>query len=239
MRQDSINALLSHAKADLAKIEEDYRASLQRKDIAPSLQIDIKNLMENLRSALDYMAHDIYAKLIGPVRNAKSQPKVSMRYFPYGKDESDFKSAIGRSLPGLDSISAPVFSLVERIQPHKCGNCWLYDFCYILNENKHNSLTPQTRKERKSYKVGPQGGGAAISAPAGAIKAPPGAIRIGNQPVIFDPDTGIPYPTPGLEVEVTAWISFLFTDTNVEVLPLLKLAHKEIESLAKNLYTLI
>ncbi len=54
MRQDSVNALLSHAKANLAKIEEDYKASLQRKDIVPSLQIDIKNLMENLRSALDY-----------------------------------------------------------------------------------------------------------------------------------------------------------------------------------------
>jgi hypothetical protein len=236
MRQDSVNALLSHAKADLAKIEEDYNASLQQKDIVPSLQIDIKNLMENLRSALDYMAHDIYEKIIRPVRNAKGQPEVSMIYFPYGKDKNDFKSAIGRSFPELDSISGTVFFLVERIQPHKCGNSWLYDFCSILNDNKHNSLTPQTRKERKSYKIGPRRGKPAISAPAGAIKAPPGAIRIGDHPVIFDPNTEIPYPTPGLQVEVTTWISFLFTDTNVEVLPLLRLANKEIESLAKDLY---
>lgn len=239
MRQDSVNALLSHAKAELFKIEEEYSASLQRKDIAPSLQIDIKNLMENLRSALEYIARDIYEKLIQTVRNAKSQPEVSNIYFPYGKDENDFKSAIGRNLPNLDSISAPVFSLIECIQPHKCGNSWLYDFCNIVNDNKHNSLTPQTRKERKSYKVGLRGGKTAISAPAGAIKAPPRAIRIGNQPVIFDPSTGIPYPTPGLQVEVTTWISFRFTDTKLEVLSLLKLAHKEIKSLAKDLYTLI
>ena len=68
MRKDQVDALTDHAKVDLAKIEKQYSNSLQKQTIAPTLQIDIKNFMENLRSALDYLAHDIYEQKIAAHR---------------------------------------------------------------------------------------------------------------------------------------------------------------------------
>jgi hypothetical protein len=99
--------------------------------------------MENLRSALDYIAHDIYEKIIYPDRLASGEKEISDIYFPYGKDENGFKSSVGRNLPKLSSLSPPIYSVLERIQPYKCGNDWLYDFCTILNQNQHNTLSPQ------------------------------------------------------------------------------------------------
>lgn len=240
MRQQFVKDLLEHAKKDLEKIKAEYETSLQSKTISASLQIDVKNLMENLRSALDYVAHDIYESVVKPDRITSGEKEIKDIYFPYGKDENDFRSSMGRCLPKLDFLSPSIFGILERIQPHKCGNGWLYKFCYILNEKKHDKLSPQEKHVvRQTYQVGPRGGDAAISAPAGSIKAPPGAIRIGNQPVIFDPNTGIPIPTPGLDVKVTTWVGFRFADTGVEVFPLLQLATKEVEKLANDIYLII
>ncbi len=239
MRQESVNNLIQHVKSDLERIKTEYKASLQKQTIDPSLQIDIKNVMENLRSALDFMAHDIYDKIVYPDRVSSGEKQLNDIYFPYGKDENGFRSSIDRSLPKMSSLSPPIYLILERIQLHKCGNDWLYNFCTILNQNKHNTLSPQTRSVRQSYQVGLPGHGPSISAPAGAIKAPPGAIRIGNQPIIFNPRTGIPMQTPGLDVKVTTWVSFLFADTHIEVFPLLRLATNEIEKIASDIYSII
>jgi hypothetical protein len=239
-REESVRHLIEHCKSQLAKVKEEYEASLQSKKINPALQIDVKNLMENLRSVLDYLAHDVYEKVVQPSRVSSDEKDIKDIYFPYGKEEDSFKSGVSKCLPKLDTLSPNVFLLIERVQPHKCGNNWLYDLCTILNQNKHDSLSPQEQHVTgQSYQIGPRGGSPAISAPAGAIKAPPGAIRIGNQPVIFDSNTGIPIPTPGLEVKVTTWIGFRFADTKVEVLPLLQLAVKEINQLAEDIYKVI
>jgi len=239
MRRKSIIDLVEHSKNDLVKIKSDYEASIKEQKVSPSLQINIKNMMENLRSALDYVAHDIYDKIIYPYRATLGEKQISDVYFPYGKDENGFNSSIGRNLPKISSLSPPLYSIIERIQPHKCKNDWLYNFCTILNQNKHNTLSPQKKNIKKSFQVGLPGKGPSISAPAGAIIASPGSIRIGNHPVIFDPNTGIPIQTPGLEVKVTVWVSFLFADTLIEVLPLLQLATKEIEQVAHDTYSLI
>ena len=105
-----------------------------------------------------------------------------------------------------------------------------------MNKNKHDALSAQERTERQSYTVRRTGGGPAISAPAGAIKAPAGAISLGGAPVEFDSTTGIPLQTPGLEVQVTTWVSFKFGDTEVDVYPLLQTAAKAIRQTAEQLY---
>jgi hypothetical protein len=230
--------LIEHASKDFIKIKQEYQDSLKKKSIPQSLQIDVKNLMENLRSSLDYLARDIYEKHLHNYRKSKGKREIIDIYFPYGKNEKDFKSSLGRSLPELDTVCPKIYTIIENIQPHKCGNDWLYNLCNILNQNKHNALTPQEQISKgTSYQVGPRGGQAFISAPAGAIKAPPGAIRIGNEPIIFNEETGIPIPTPGLDVKITKWVGFLFTGTNIEVLPLLETTTKELGRLSEEIYS--
>jgi hypothetical protein len=236
MRDSDVKSLLTHVDGSLVDIKSAYERSLREKNIPVSLRINVKNAMENLRSCLDYMAQDIAEVVIIPYRTANSLSVLKRVYFPYGKDKQSYYESVNRNLPDLQSVRSVIYALIEGIQPHACGNTWLYDLCSILNANKHKSLSPQERTERQTYKVGRQGGGASISAPAGAIKAPPGAISIGGAPVIFDPITGIPMKTPGLEVSVTTWVSFVFQDTNVQVYPLLVIALREIRETSEKLY---
>ena len=109
--------------------------------------------MENLRSALDYIAHDIYELQIAPVRTAEGKPEVKKIYFPYGETENNFKSGIGSSLPDLKKISQDLYDIIENIQPYKVGDNWLYDFCRVLNEKKHDTLTPQKKEEKRATQI--------------------------------------------------------------------------------------
>lgn len=163
MRKDQVTALLKHAQSDLGQIEDQYKTALEEKTIPTSLQIDIKNMMENLRSALDYMANDIYETVLTPKRNAAGEKEIKKVYFPYGKTENDFKSGLGASLPKLDSLQPIIYETIEKIQPHKCGDDWLYQFCRIVNEKKHDTLTPQKRTERQTMTA--SAGGASVTMP--------------------------------------------------------------------------
>jgi len=236
MRSTDIKRMLEHIDKDLASLENEYTSSLRAKELPASLAIDVKNLMENLRSCLDYMAQDIYEIVIEPHRSKAGLKPLKKAYFPYGKTKADFDGAVTKNLPDLSSLSPNVYGILESIQPFNAGITWLVDLCSTVNTNKHDSLSPQERSERKAYTVGSKDGSASISAPAGAIEAPPGAIHIGSGAVVFDPDTGVPLQTPGLDVKVTTWVDFKFADTDISVLPLLKSAREAIEKAYDELY---
>jgi hypothetical protein len=239
MRRTDIEILLDHVDGTMQRIMGTYQESLRAKNIPASLLVDVKNTMENLRSCLDYMAHDVAERVIIPYRKAQGLTGLKDSHFPYGKDKARFNDAVRKNLPDLQAIHPAIYSIIEGIQPHACKNTWLHDFCSVVNANKHDSLSPQERREKQTFQVGRAGGGVAISAPAGAIHAPPGAISIGGVPVIFDPRTGVPLQTPGLEVNVTTWVSFVFKDTKFQVHPLLSIAQHEIRETAKKLYDIL
>jgi len=134
MRKTQVEALIDHARNDLHSIEVQYKTALTSTTIPAKLQIDIKNYMENLRSALDYISHDIYDEKLSSHRATTGQRQISKIYFPYGRTENDFRSGIGSSLPDLRSISPDLYNAIEAIQPYVVSDDWLYNFCSILNE---------------------------------------------------------------------------------------------------------
>lgn len=246
MRKNDVQALLDHAAndlsdSDLKNIEAKYAEALTSKAIPSDLQIDVKNFMENLRSALDYMAHDIYEAVIKPVRATSGQKDPKDIYFPYGKDENGFKSGIGAALPDLKNINATVFDLLEAVQPHKCGDDWLYQFCRIVNEKKHDALTPQTRTETQTMTA--SAGGASVTLPINSpnfsVQQGEGAqVFIGGVPVRLS-NQGIQPLAPGLQRTITTWVTFEFSGTGIAVLPLMKKALEKISELSRNVYAAI
>ena len=239
MRKDQVDALIEHAKTDLEKIEEQYNKALEETTIPSSLQIDIKNYMENLRSALDYIAHDIYEQQIAPHRASTGKPEISKIHFPYGKTENDFKSGVGSNLPELKNVSQDLYSTLETIQPYKTEDNWLFDFCRTLNEKKHDTLTPQKKEERRGLDIDfggekiQMGPGSSISG-TGFIGAKAGGIHLQGDTISGD--------SPAQRISgkakqtIIRWISFKFADTGVEVLPLLKKALTGIEDLSNDVY---
>lgn len=62
---DDANELIKHAEGDLAKIREAYDASLHAKAVSGTLRVQIKNYVENLRSALDFAARGLFENCPG------------------------------------------------------------------------------------------------------------------------------------------------------------------------------
>ena len=232
LREKSVKKLLSNVEKKLMELKKSYEQSLEDKHISDDLEILVKNIMENLSSILDYIAHDIYETIITPNRKKGKDQRI---YFPRGKNKKNFDSMKQNFLPNLEILSPDIYSLIESLSPHACGDRWLCDFYQILIENKHEDLSPQTSTSRKTYSVGPEGNPSVIEAPAGEIKAPPGEITINGIPISFDV-MGIPKETPGLQIEVITWVSFVFKDTSIEVYPFLMKAFHQIREISKKIY---
>jgi hypothetical protein len=144
---DDANELIKHAESDLAKIGKAYEASLHAKEVTGTLRVQIKNSVENLRSALDFCAHGLFDRYGS---SPKTNPKI---YFPYAtasQDRAMFEKSgrIEVCIPGV-SASRPdiVQSLIEMQHFGSDGYTWLPDFMDLTNENKHERLTPQVRKD--------------------------------------------------------------------------------------------
>ncbi len=219
--------LVQYARGQFAQIKSAYEASLADQDIKPQLLIGIKNLMENLRSALDFAAHGLYDKYGSPsARSARV-------YFPYA-DASQSEAEFGHSrrvdqcVPGL-CASRP--DIVEKLisYQHFAGehNAWLPTFMQLNNENKHQQLTPQTRKETKQLRIS-SGGASVTMGPGASISVGRSAsVQIGGMTIPGGQtfDVGRPPLTfgPGKK-EIIIWVSFHFSATDTPVLPLLSQA---------------
>ena len=223
---DDANELIKHAEADMVKIREAYEASLHAKEVTGTLRVQIKNFVENLRSALDFCAHGLFDRYGS---SSKAKPKI---YFPYAtasQDRATFEKSgrIEACIPGI-SASRPdiVQSLLDMQHFGSHGYTWLPDFMELTNENKHERLTPQVRRESKELRISGGGAsigigqGASISVGSGASISIGGAIIRGGQTF----GVGNPPRVEGGKVETITWVSFNFESTGRPVLPLLEAA---------------
>ena len=174
--------LLQHAKEHLGRIRQAYEEALYDKQIKPTLLVEIKNIMENLRSALDFCAQALYDKYGA---QATRQPKV---YFPCafkGQSATDFRKRVDGCIPGL-SVSRPdIIAIIESFQAFSNpANDWLPLFKDLNNMNKHQSLTPQERQESNSLTI--KGGTTSMTlSPGASITIDPRAfIVVGGNVVI-------------------------------------------------------
>lgn len=211
-RQSDISALLSKADAQLVQIIKEYESSLHKQTIDATLRVDIKNYCENLRSVLDYLAHDIREKFC-----STANPK-SRFYFPILPDATQFASQATQWFPGLQAACPVLWSELERCQPYQAGQSWLSHLNKLNNENKHGALVPQTRQETTRVEANIAGGGSVSWNPS-SVRFGPGAY-IGGVPV--DPRTQMPVQDQRLTVMKTIWVDFLFDGIGVSALTLLK-----------------
>jgi len=217
--------LIKHAENQFDKIKKVYEQSLREKSIKSELLIDIKNLMENLRSALDFTAHGLFIKYGD---QAISNPKI---YFPYAlekQSKSDFQNQkrVEKCIPGL-SVSRP--DIVIKIESYQYfsdpTNVWLPQFMNLCNENKHQHLTPQERREIKQLKLTSGttsislGEGTSISMGSGTQIRMGKMVIPGGQKI----DVNNPPATIGSGTkEIITWVSFHFSSNNQPVIPFLE-----------------
>ena len=229
MRKANTESLIKKAEEQLAAIRATYEQSLQKHQVDARLKVEIKNLCENLRSALDYLAHDIREKYC-----STSNPKDRF-YFPILPNAASFKSTAGSWFPGLDTSFPQIWGCLESVQPYQVGFSWIGSFNKLNNENKHGDLVEQIRKETHQVNVSMQSGGRVTWNP-GSVKFGAG-VRIGGVPV--NPDTQMPVPHPSQTVEKIIWVDFRFKGIDVSAIELLSKSVTGVKSIVNQFYSFI
>ncbi len=228
-RMDDVAALLKRCKSDFASVKSEYENSLHAKCISADLKISIKNLSENLRSVLDYLAHDI-RETFCPNASAKQR-----FYFPIAQDPSRFEGQMEKFYPGLKEGSPDLYGYLESIQPYHKKYAWLGQFNRLNNENKHDSLVEQTRTERERVTV-KSDSGARVSWSPQNVKFGRG-VSIGGVPV--NPATQMPVPHPCQTVERTIWVDFRFQGIEISALGLLTAVVKGVSDIVEHVKDLL
>lgn len=237
---DDAKALVDHSKRELEQIRAAYAGSLNLQSISPALLVKIKNLMENLRSALDFSAVGLFQKY------GNSRPNAKI-YFPYAllnQDAGKFQTAgrIEAGIPGITASRPDVVRALEFVQ-HFAGAewGWVPHFMELNNENKHQRLTPQTRKESRQLKISSPCGTSIILGDGASIRLGGGAhIQLGD--AVIPGGQSMDPTNPGRVIggiqEVTVWVSFHFSSNNMPVMPLLEQATAGVEKIVQILAAL-
>ena len=238
---DDAKELVNHAKSALPKLEQDYRSSLCEKTVKAGLLIDIKNIMENLRSALDFSAHGLFTKYGS---SPKANPKI---YFPYanlGQTQAAFQAAkrIETCIPGIAATRPDIVARLESYQHYSdAANRWLPMFMDLNNENKHTKLTPQTRQEARQLRIESKGAAMDLGPGASASLCPGASIQIGDVVIpggqSFSGESPAIYYGSGAQT-VIVWVSFTFDSNGAEVVPFLKEAISGVERIVNDLAAL-
>lgn len=232
--------LVEHSRERFPGIKSAYEASLSEQEIKPQLLIEIKNLMENLRSAMDFSAHGLFEKYGS---STSKSPRIYFPYAPLSQPEAEFRrlKRIDVCIPGLSGNRSDIVERIISFQHFSDElNQWLPVFMQLNNENKHQQLTPQIRKETKELKI--SSGGASISLGSGAsISIGQGAsIRIGGMTIPGGQEFNAERPPvtigPG-EKEVVTWVAFHFLTTGISVFPLLNQALDGVDRIVSELST--
>lgn len=220
-REASIQALLKKAKADFAELKPAYEASLHEKHVREDLKVLVKNIFENLRSCLDYLAQDLFETHCA---NAKKPDRL---YFPIRPTSQEFRSAVTKDFPGLDNVCAFAVAILDAAQPY--NDPWLGQFNRLNNHNKHQDLVEQTRTETRNVTV--SRGGGSVSWGSG-VTFGSGVSVIG---VPIDPRTQLPVPNSVVRTQVTVWVDFKFKETGQSVVPFIETSIKKVETLFTSL----
>ena len=220
-RAVSISALLKKSNQDFVDLQASYESSLHEKHVRENLKVSIKNIFENLRSCLDYLAHDIFEK------HCSFAKKPDRLYFPIRATSTDFLSSVSKDYPQLQVTAKAVFDTIESIQPYH--DPWLGQFNKLNNQNKHQDLVEQVRLEARHVTVS-SGGGSVSWGPG--VTFGPGVSVMG---VPIDPRTQMPVPNTGTKTEVVTWVDFRFKEIDQPVMAFVESSLKKLAKLFQDL----
>lgn len=195
-RSSKIQALVRKCQDDYATLDATYGASRDRHELGDDFKILVKNIFENLRSCLDYVAHEVFEK------HCSGFNKPKQLCFPIRPDAAQFRSAIEKSFPGLLVNAVDVVTLLESVQPYRSG--WLGELNKLNNLNKHEDLADHMHLPGRRVLMKHAGGVVSIGP---AIGIAPDAIFFG---IPVDPVTRLPMPNNRIETTVEPWSDFYF-----------------------------
>ena len=141
-RKEQIELIFEVVNEDFLTLEKIYFDSIKSKTLDKRIYIRVKNLLENLRTAYDFVAWDIIEK---------NKIEMQRAFFPIHKKTTDInkiKISLNGAFPGLENVNATLYNYLLQIQPALTDeNTWLELFNDICGSNKHEMLSLQVRQD--------------------------------------------------------------------------------------------
>lgn len=129
-----ITKILDNANFNIKKLEKtilDSNLELDETDI----NIEVKHILEDIQSILDYIAVDIHKKYCNSTQN-----KIYFIYSPIGENESQYINRMNKNFPDLSDNYPDVYNLLSSVQSFNDKSNWLVKLNDLTNEVKHNDL---------------------------------------------------------------------------------------------------
>jgi hypothetical protein len=188
---EDIAAVLDDAQEQINALQTFHDEALNKEAVRPRFRARIKSVLEQERSALDYLAVEITKK--------HGTPKGRI-YYPFAQSVQDFPKEMKRKMPGVAAAAPKVATAIEKWQPYQSGMDWLRDLNQLANEQKHNRLTLQLVRDTIRCRVTEDATGAFVEW-YGLTFRPgpgPGITMIDSQagPVIIRPEPNRPDTAP-------------------------------------------
>jgi hypothetical protein len=100
-------------------------------DVPVELSLIIGDVIQNLRSALDHLAYDLWAK------EANGQGRGDRIYFPIDNDQASYNRSKAGKMQG---ISVQSLTIIDSLNPYKGGDDVLWRIHTLNNRDKHRLL---------------------------------------------------------------------------------------------------
>jgi hypothetical protein len=218
--EDAIE-LVNHASDELTKIRFAYEQGLSAKSVSPAMLISIKNLIDNLRSSLDFVSVAAHEKFCSG-DTAELKPS-----FPYAKTtttQQEYRELLSKRFAGLDVSCPDLFQGLIDVQHFGAkGFTWLPVFIELNNESKHQRLIPQIRRKQLKLQISDGSTGIVVEEGAAIILGTSATVSVGAALINGD-QTASTDSIPNMQggkAEIITWVSFYFESNNQPVLPLL------------------
>lgn len=138
-----VYALLENVKSDYKKLSN--KINTENTD---NLNINLKHILEDIRSILDYIAVALFNKYC-----YKNNPNKKI-YFPYctgDKKENNYSEMIKKNFPGLYENHKNIYYILSNCQHYNDSTKWLIKLSLLTNEVKHNNLYIAKKKIEDEY----------------------------------------------------------------------------------------
>lgn len=148
-----IQALLAEADAQIVALKRFHDDALNDPNARRPFKAKIKNVLENQRSALDYLAVGVTEQV--------GTPK-GLIYYPLAQSPSEFPTLFEAKMPGVAVANKHVMAAIERHQPYSPNHEWLRHLNQLTREQKHNRFTQQLVREVYQCRVTEKNSGASV-----------------------------------------------------------------------------
>ncbi|MCX6764258.1 MAG: hypothetical protein NTU58_00945 [Candidatus Nealsonbacteria bacterium] len=229
MDQD-IQSQLDRAKELMQDLEKACNVDLQAKDVSEKTKNLTQEVLLKIRHLLDQAIRKFFEKYYfnGLSDYDKKSTKV---HFPIVSKKGDLKFLGNVKMNDIIISHKDFYKFIDSVQPYNPGYLWLKYLRNYSNE-KHIRLTPQTIKKENETRLGN-----AVRVGRGAVGVSMSnclinGILVNSKDINAEPLENF---DPRLGVQRVTWISFVFSDTDINILQLCKKSVEDGEKIIKSI----